>query len=295
MLPVAQLVHVRRLPSLRLLFLHICSQERLEVLVEEHADCPQMQLHWLDAAHGYITLKQAQLLVRLPTLRWLEPNSITPDALQLLAHGLPDLHTLKIVLTPRWGVAPRADDWQMVRDSLAACRQLTALRLGSTPLDELAALLLALPPSVRRIDLRYCDSVLRSDVIFQCLTKGGLRHVQQLRIQTWPPRDKYEAREVTEWKARMADCAPWNQESGIRRLFIVDGDESVLQQPCPLDDHTTERRRTRRSTSTQRHNSGAAQTQAAQRRRSAGAAQAQRRRLLLPSFLPVAAVDQCAG
>jgi len=202
-------VHVRRLPLLRLLFLHICSQERLEVLVEERADCPQLQLNWLDAAHGYITLKQAQLLIRLPTLQWLEPKSITPDALKVLAHGLPNLHTLKIDLTPCWGVALRADDWQMVRDSLAACRQLTDLNLMNTPLEELAALLLALPPSVRKINLRSCESFLRSDVLFQCVAKGGLRQVHQLRIQPWQPQDKYEAHEVAAWRARMVDCAPW--------------------------------------------------------------------------------------
>jgi hypothetical protein len=213
MLPPSQLVHVRRLPSLRLLFLDGgWSQERMEVLVDEKAgdradlNCPQLQLRWLDLGHAVINLKQAQLLLRIPTLQWLEPDLIMPDALHLLAHGLPDLHTLKAEMH---GMRSVIDGWTVVRDSLAACCQLTDLTLKCTPLEELAALFLALPPSLRKLNLRSYGDLLRSDVLFQCVAKGGLRQVHQLRIQSWQPQDKYEAHEVAAWRTRMVECAPW--------------------------------------------------------------------------------------
>jgi hypothetical protein len=79
-----------------------------------------------------------------------------------------------------------------------------------------------------------------------------------------------------------------HQESGIRRQFIVDGDESVLQQPCPLDDHTTERRRTRRSTGTQRQQErGSADSGSAAQAAPPPVLPPRRRRRSLPLPLPL--------
>jgi hypothetical protein len=97
----------------------------------------------------------------------------------------------------------------MVRDGLAACHQLTALTLESTPLEELAALLHALPPSVRLLTIRHPRAgLLRSEVLFQCVSNGGLRHVQRLWIRS-SLTERYDARELAEWYVRMLWCAPW--------------------------------------------------------------------------------------
>jgi hypothetical protein len=206
-----QMVHVRRLPSLRRLSLDGWQQWQVEPLVEEREDCPPLQLHHFDGL-GYvdITLARAQLLVRMTTLQRLEPFHITPDALQLLAHGLTDLHTLKVEIQPRQVDLPQVDDWPLVRDSLAVCRQLTVLTLKSTPLDELAVLLLALPPSVRKLDIHDCAGFLQSDVFFQCVAEGGLRQQEQLHVELeFYERNAGNPALRVAWLARQRACAPW--------------------------------------------------------------------------------------
>jgi hypothetical protein len=153
-------------------------------------------------------LERAQWLVRMTTLRKLEPRYVTPDALQLFARGLPDLRTLKLNLDTCWRVEADGYDCSLVRDSLAACRQLAALTRVWAPVEELLALLLALPPSVCLLTIHESDGLHRMAAILQCVSSGGLRHVHQLlvRLSWW---DWYDAREVAEWRTRMVDCAPW--------------------------------------------------------------------------------------
>jgi hypothetical protein len=134
-----------------------------------------------------------------------EPYSITSVALKIIAHGLPDLHTLTVdvsVVTPE-------SEWAAVRDSLAACRQLTALTLQWTPLEELnfAAFLLALPPSVCKLEIRHCTGFLQSDAFFQCVSEGALRHLEQLQVCL--PRNEFEPQKVTAWLTRQRACVPW--------------------------------------------------------------------------------------
>jgi hypothetical protein len=216
-LPTEQMVHIRRLPSLRTLSFGGWYNGQVEALVEHREDCPPLQLHFFDglANEGqYLNLGRAQLLVRMTTLRQLEPRFITSDALQLLAHGLPELHTLKVDIQPRKVDGSLIYDWPLVRASLTACRQLTALTLESTPLEELCDLLLALPPSVRRVDLHYCDYFLSSESFFQCVSKGGLRQLQQFHF--WLDLDEEDEdynwnmyTDAERWHARQRSCAPW--------------------------------------------------------------------------------------
>jgi hypothetical protein len=200
-IPPELFIHIRRLSSLRTLSIDCVDDAngQLAMLVEERADCPQLQLHTF-ITQSQVDLARAELLASIPTLQRVEPFSLTPDALRLLAHGLPDLHTLKVSV--HWTTP--ASKWTIVRDSLAACRQLTALTLQWAPLEELAALLFALPLSVRKLDLLQCVGVLQSDVFFQCVAEGGLRQLKQLHI-----RHTSEASDVAAWRARMSDCAPW--------------------------------------------------------------------------------------
>jgi hypothetical protein len=135
-----------------------------------------------------------------------KPWSITPDALKVLAHGLPDLHTLIVNIYE----ATAKSGWPVVRDSLAACRQLTDLTLANMPLEELAALLLALPHSVRELGIHYCDGFLQSDVFFHCVSAGGLRQLELLDVCLIRDLPVNEFRQqVAEWQERQRDCAPW--------------------------------------------------------------------------------------
>jgi hypothetical protein len=197
-----ELVHVRRLTSLRTLSLDCLSEQHMLILLQDLPDCPPLQLHAVERFHD-LTLETAQLLIRIPALQRVEPYSITSDALKLLAHGLPDLHTLTVdvsVVTPESG-------WAAVRDSLAACHQLTSLTLKSTPVKELAALLIALPPSLRKLDIRDCAGFLQSDAVFQCVTEGGLHQLEQLQVHLlWRERDQVK---VEAWRVRVRACAPW--------------------------------------------------------------------------------------
>jgi hypothetical protein len=205
-LPQAKLVPLRRLPSLRTLSLGGWSPSQMLALLEDRPDCPPLQLHAFEGIYD-LNLETAQLLICMPTLQRVEPERIRPNALHLVAHGLPDLRTLRIDARSRWGDETDVVDWRMIRESLAACRQLASLTLQSPPLEELIALLPVLAPSVRKIDI-HCESVLQSDAFFQCVAEGGLRQLHQLRIRH-SGGDRYEAREVAAWRARMADCAPW--------------------------------------------------------------------------------------
>jgi hypothetical protein len=207
-IPPAGLLPIRRLPFLRTLW--ICDwddeNEQLGMLVEERADCPSLQLHSFVTA-DQVDLKRAKLLIHVTTLQRVEPARITPDALKVLAHGLPDLRTIKIDLSPYWPDPPQVDDWPMVCEGLAACHQLTTLTLVSTPVKELAALLLALPPSVRKLDIRDCDGFLHSDSVFHCVAEGGLRQLERLQVQlVWRERDNEK---VKTWLERFRACAPW--------------------------------------------------------------------------------------
>jgi O-acetylhomoserine/O-acetylserine sulfhydrylase-like pyridoxal-dependent enzyme len=95
----------------------------------------------------------------------------------------------------------------MVRDSLAACRQLTDLTLVSTPVEELASLLLALPPSLRKLDIRDCAGFLQSDAFFQCVADGGLRQLERLHVRL--QRNEYDQQKVAAWLAQQRVCVPW--------------------------------------------------------------------------------------
>jgi hypothetical protein len=201
-LPPEQMVHIRRLPSLRTLSLDGLSELRVKALFEDRPDCPPLQLHHLDGI-AELNLQIARLLIRMPTLQRVESWSTMPDALQLLAHGLPDLHTLSV----RVNEATPKSGWAVVRDCLAACRQLTALTLAFTPSNELTALLLALPPSVRKLDILYCYGLLHSDAFFHCVSASGLRQLERLTVRL--QRNELDRQKVAEWQARMAGVAPW--------------------------------------------------------------------------------------
>jgi hypothetical protein len=180
-----------------------------DMLLEERADCPSLQSHsFVDGDR--LDLKRAKLLTRMPTLQCLKPWAITPDALRLIAHGLPDLHTLAVWVS---GVTPESG-WAVVRDGLAACRQLTSLTLESTPQEELTALLLALPPSVRKLRILHCSAFLRSDAFFSCVAEGGLCQLQTLRVQLeFNKQDEDNSAlmvpVMAAWLARQRACAPW--------------------------------------------------------------------------------------
>jgi hypothetical protein len=213
-LPPAKLVPLRCLPSLRTLSLGGWSSPQMLALVEERTDCPPLQLHAFEGIYE-LNLETARLLIRMPTLQRLEPDLITPDALQLLARGLPDLRTLQINTPPRrWNSAGRrltqAYDWAMFRAGLAACRQLTDLTLMETPLQEIGALLLALPPSMRKLDIRDCVNFLQSDVFFQCVSEGGLRQLEQLNVRLgFDEKNEDNSARMATWLARQRVCAPW--------------------------------------------------------------------------------------
>ena len=163
-----------------------------------------MQLHHFDALNDVdIDLARAELIVCMPTLQDVESCSITPDALRLLAHGLPDLHTLQLRVHVS-GSSPDSE-WAVVCEGLAACHQLTALTLWEPPLEELAALFLALPPLLRKLDIHECGGFLQSAAFFQCVAEGGLRHLELLRV--WLPRS--EQPRVAAWQECRRACAPW--------------------------------------------------------------------------------------
>jgi hypothetical protein len=207
--PWQQFVHIRRLPSLRTLSIDSLDDYQAEMLVEERAECPPLQLHAFEGL-STLDLETAQVLLRMPTLRRVMPCSLTSDALQLLAHGIPDLHTLKIDIKPREVDGFVLYDWSLVCNSLAACRQLTALTLVATPLEEFAALFLALPPSVRKIGIHRCAGFLQSDAFFQGVTEGGLRQLEQLHI--WlelDEVDEFNSAINAAWLTRQRACAPW--------------------------------------------------------------------------------------
>jgi hypothetical protein len=209
-LPTAQMVYIRRLPSLRALSLGGWSEWHVEALLEAQPGCPPLHLHFFGGLdREYLDLKKAQLLVRLTTLQRVEPRSITADALQILAYGLPDLHTLTVGIRPREVDGSLIYDWPLVRASLTACRQLTALTLESTPLEDLAALFLALPPSLRKLDIRHCDGFLQSDAFFQCVSEGGFRKLERLQVR--PPLNGFDQQQVAAWQQRQLGCAPWIQ------------------------------------------------------------------------------------
>jgi hypothetical protein len=213
-LPPAKLVPLRRLPSLRTLSLGGWSSPQMLALVEDRTDCPPLQLHAFEGIYE-LNLETAQLLVRMPTLQRVEPDRITPDALQLLAHGLPDLRTLQINTPPRgWSPAghrtTQVYDWPTFRAGLAACHQLTDLALVEAPLEEIGALLLALPPSVFKLDINYCDGFLQSDAFFHCVTGGGLRQLHQLQVFLDRSRDdEGNSACMAAWLERQRACAPW--------------------------------------------------------------------------------------
>jgi hypothetical protein len=207
-LPPKQLMPVRRLTSLRTLSLDCWSEQDMLILLKHLPDCPPLQLrafegkHWLDA-------ETARLLASMTTLQRVEPYSIAADALQLLAHGLPDLRTLRIAVESRWGDETKAVDWPLVRESLAACCQLTSLALMATPLEELAALLLALPPSVRKLVLFHCSDFLHSAAFFTCVAEGGLRQLEQLVIRLhFYEEDEDNSEHMAAWLTRQRACAP---------------------------------------------------------------------------------------
>jgi hypothetical protein len=184
------------------------SDDQAELLMEERADCPPLQLHAFEG-FGELNLNKAQLLIHMPTLQRVDPRSIAADALHLLAHGLVDLRTLKINLDPRRVDRTMVYDWPMVHESLAACRQLIALTLLSTPLEELAALLRALPPSLRKLDILYCPGFVQSDAFFQCVAEGGLRQLQQLHVSLAFDEDESDPALNAAWLTRLDVCAPW--------------------------------------------------------------------------------------
>jgi hypothetical protein len=205
------MLHIRRLPSLRTLSTDYLSDHQAETLVEEHADCPSLQLHTLEGIHQ-LRPETARLLVRISTLQRVEPWHIIPNALQLLAHGLPDLRMLSVSVERDWVDGSLIYDWPVVRNSVAACHQLTALALMATPLEELAALLLALPPSVRKLDILHSADFLHSDVFFTCVAEGGLRQLQQLEVLLdWSNDGEGNSAHMAAWLTRQRVCAPWIQ------------------------------------------------------------------------------------
>jgi hypothetical protein len=210
-LRLEDLALLRRLPSLRKLTLGDWSERQLMDLLEDCPDCPLLRLlHDFEGFdHKDCDLDRAELIVRMPMLQRLEPRYITPEALQRVAHGLPNLRTLQLSLDPRRD-ATHVSDWSMVRESLAACHQLTALTLAKPPVEELAAVLLALPPSLRKLDIFYCAGFLQSDAFFQSVTEGGLRQLQQLhvRLEFYEEDDSNPAL-IAAWLTRQRACAPW--------------------------------------------------------------------------------------
>jgi hypothetical protein len=74
-----------------------------------------------------------------------------------------------------------------------------------TPLEELPALLLALPPSMRNLDFRHYSKFLHSNAVFQCVAEGGLRQLEHVRIHL----DVLNLQKVAAWQERLASCAPW--------------------------------------------------------------------------------------
>jgi hypothetical protein len=142
-------------------------------------------------------------------LQRLKPHSISPEALQLIAHGLPDLRTLTINLKPDWVDETDVYDWPLARESLAACHQLIDLTLVETPLEQISALLLALPLSVRKLDIRDCEGFLQSDAVFQCVAEGGLRQLEQLHIRLRFEEDEDNSVIMASWLTRQRACAPW--------------------------------------------------------------------------------------
>jgi hypothetical protein len=199
-----QLVHIRRLPSLRTLSFGGLSRWQVEALLEDRPDCPPLQLHHLGGIDK-LDLQGAQLLVRIPTLQRVESYRIMPDALQLLAHGLPDLHTL-VVNVLDWSPDERL---AAVRESVAVCHQLTALKLMWISMDDLAALRRALPPSLRKLDILYCPGFVQSDAFFQCVAEGGLRQLQQLHVSLAFDEDESDPALNAAWLTRLDVCAPW--------------------------------------------------------------------------------------
>jgi hypothetical protein len=190
------------------------SEQQLIELLDHCPDCPLLQLlHDFNGFdHKDCDLIRAGRIVRLPMLRRLEPRYITSEALQLVAHGLPNLRTIKLHIEHCWTDASptHACDWSVVRESLAACHQLTDLTLVETPVEELAVLLLALPPSLRHLTSRHCTHFLDSNAFFQCVAEGGLRQLQELYV--WLKcREKEESRPalIVEWLTRQCACAPW--------------------------------------------------------------------------------------
>jgi hypothetical protein len=208
-LPPAELRHVRRLQSLRTFSLDSLSERNMQILLQDLPGCPPLQLLAIEW-NGWLNSKIAQLLVHMPTLQRVEPRSIAADALPLLAHGLPDLRTLTINLGPRRVDRTMVYDWPLVRENLSACRRLTTLTLVATPVDELAALLLALPPSMRKLDIRDCVGFLQSDALFQCVAEGGLRQLERLHVRLqWHEHEQQKVAEWPAWLVRLRACAPW--------------------------------------------------------------------------------------
>jgi hypothetical protein len=179
------------------------------MLVEERADCSPLQLNAFEGL-STLDLERARMLLRMPTLRRVMPCSLTSDALQLLAHDMLDLQTLKIDIKPREVDGFVLYDWSLVCESLAACHRLTSLTLEAAPLVELCELLLALPPSMRKLDIRDCIDFPQSEVFFQCVAEGGLRQLEQLHV--WlelDAEDEFNSTINAAWLARQRACAPW--------------------------------------------------------------------------------------
>jgi hypothetical protein len=99
----------------------------------------------------------------------------------------------------------------VVRESLAVCHQLTALKLMYMSMNDLAALLRALPPSLSKLDILYCPGFVQSDAFFQCVAEGGLRQLQQLYVcqRMLFDDDESDLALNSEWLARLRACAPW--------------------------------------------------------------------------------------
>jgi hypothetical protein len=206
------LMSLCRLPSLRKLTLNGWSEQQLIELLDHCSDSPLLRL--LHDFNGFdqkdCNLIRAERIVRIPMLQRLEPLFITPDALQLIAHGLANLPTLRLCMAHRWMDRTHVCDWSMVRESLAACLKLTDLTLWETPVEEFAALLLALPPSMRLLTIRHCTHFLDSNAVFQCVAEGGLRQLQQLQIFLDRKKDgEGNSARIVEWLTRQRACAPW--------------------------------------------------------------------------------------
>jgi hypothetical protein len=210
-----QLAPIRRMRSLRVLSLGGFMNHEMEMLVAEEPDCAPLQLQQLDltftdveASGDFTRPRTAELLLRIPTLQYLESQSITAEALRILA-GLPDLHTLKLHVQPREVDGCQIYDWPTVCDGLASYCQLTNLTLEGPPLEELAALLLALPPSVRKLEI-HCAGFLLSDVFLHCVSEGGLRQLHQLRAGLDLDDDATcTSAFMQASEKRLRACAPW--------------------------------------------------------------------------------------